>query len=48
MKVLSVRIENFRWFKDEPIEFNDYNCLVGPNGSGKLTVVNALNVQSEK
>ena len=44
MRVASVRIENFRSFKDETIPLNDYACLVGPNGSGKSTVLTALNV----
>ncbi len=46
MKLESVRIENFRAFKDETIQFNNYNynCFVGPNGAGKSTVINALNV----
>lgn len=44
MKIESVRIENFRAFKDETIAFNDYSCFVGPNGSGKSTVLAALNV----
>jgi len=44
MKLESVRIQNFRTFKDEKIFFDDYSCFVGPNGSGKSTVMNALNV----
>ncbi|OFZ55016.1 MAG: hypothetical protein A2328_03175 [Bdellovibrionales bacterium RIFOXYB2_FULL_36_6] len=44
MKIESVRIENFRCFKDETIIFNDYTCLIGTNGSGKSTVLNALNI----
>jgi len=44
MKIESVRIQNFRTFKDETIFFDDYCCFVGPNGSGKSTVMNALNV----
>lgn len=44
MKIESVRIENFRTFKDETIIFDDYSCFVGPNGAGKSTVLNALNV----
>jgi len=44
MKLESVRIQNFRAFKDETIEFDNYNCFVGPNGAGKSTVINALNV----
>jgi predicted ATP-dependent endonuclease of OLD family len=44
MKIESVRIENFRSFKDETIKFDDYTCFVGANGSGKSTVLNALNI----
>lgn len=44
MKIESIRIENFRCFKDETITFDDYTCFVGANGSGKSTVINALNV----
>lgn len=44
MKIESIRIENFRSFKDETICFDDYTCLVGANGSGKSTVLNALNL----
>lgn len=44
MKIESVRIENFRSFKDQTVFFDDYTCLVGANGSGKSTVLCALNV----
>lgn len=44
MKIESVLIENFRSFKNETIFFDDYTCLVGPNGGGKSTVLYALNV----
>lgn len=44
MKIECVRIENFRSFKDEIIYFDDYTCFVGANGSGKSTVLNALNI----
>ncbi len=44
MKIESVRIENFRSFKDETINLDDYNCFVGANGAGKSTVLYALNV----
>ncbi|BFM15618.1 ATP-dependent endonuclease [Maricurvus nonylphenolicus] len=44
MKLESIRIQNFRTFKDETIYFDEYNCFVGPNGAGKSTVMNALNV----
>ena len=42
--ISSVRIENFRSFKDETLPLNNYACLVGPNGAGKSTVLTALNV----
>ncbi|MDA3790547.1 MAG: AAA family ATPase [Desulfobacula sp.] len=44
MKIESLRIENFRSFKDETIRFDNYTCFIGANGSGKSTVLNALNV----
>ena len=44
MRIESVRIENFRSFKDATVPFNRYACLVGPNGAGKSTVLTALNV----
>ncbi|MES2917994.1 MAG: AAA family ATPase [Pseudomonadota bacterium] len=44
MKIESVRIENFRGFKDETVELDDYSCFVGPNGAGKSTILAALNV----
>jgi len=44
MKIESVKIENFRCFKNETINFNDYTCFVGQNGAGKSTVLYALNL----
>ncbi len=44
MRIKTVRIQNFRSFEDETIEFSDYTCLVGANGSGKSNVLHALNV----
>ncbi len=44
MKIESVRIENFRGYKDETIRLGDYSCFVGPNGAGKSTILTALNV----
>jgi len=44
MRIVSLRIKNFRGFGDETIPLNDYTCLVGPNGAGKSTVLTALNV----
>lgn len=39
-----MRIENFRSFKDQTIDLDDYTCLVGPNGAGKSAILTALNV----
>jgi hypothetical protein len=36
MRIASVRIEKFRSFADATIPFNDYACLLGPNGSGSV------------
>lgn len=44
MKIESLRIENFRAFKDETIDFDDYTSFVGPNGVGKSTVFHAINL----
>lgn len=44
MEIESVRIVNFRSYKDETINFDNYTCFVGANGAGKSTVFNALNV----
>lgn len=44
MKITSLRLENFRAFEDQTITFNDYTCLVGPNGGGKSTILTALNI----
>ena len=44
MKIESVRIENFRSFKDETVTFDNYSCFVGANGSGKSTILYALNL----
>jgi len=44
MKIQSIRIENFRSFKDQTVSLDAYTCLVGPNGAGKSTVLAALNI----
>jgi putative ATP-dependent endonuclease of OLD family len=44
MRIHSIRIQNFRAFKDVIIPVNNYACFVGPNGAGKSTVLCALNV----
>ncbi len=44
MKLKSIHIENFRSIKNETIELDDYTCMVGANGTGKSTVLQALNI----
>jgi len=43
MKIKKIIIENFRAFRHEEIEFNDFNCIIGKNDSGKSTILAALN-----
>ena len=42
MKIQSVRIKNFRLLKDVFITFDSVTTLIGPNGTGKSTVLRAL------
>jgi putative ATP-dependent endonuclease of the OLD family len=44
MKLAKIRIKNFRSIEDQTINLDDYTCLVGSNGTGKSTVLQALNV----
>jgi putative ATP-dependent endonuclease of OLD family len=44
MKIETIRIQNFRGFRDETIPLDDYTAFVGANGAGKSTVLAALNV----
>lgn len=44
MRITSVRMQNFRSFKDCTVSLDAYTSLVGPNGAGKSTVLAALNV----
>lgn len=44
MKLESLKIQNLRAIYDETICFDDYTCFVGTNGSGKSTVLCALNI----
>lgn len=42
MRLLSIRIENYRCFDDVTIRFDDLTVLVGANGSGKSTALRAI------
>lgn len=44
MKITRLVIENFRSYKKESISFENFNCFIGANSSGKSTVLNALNL----
>ncbi len=44
MRLAKLRIRNFRCFKEEEVALDAYSCLVGANGSGKSTILMALNV----
>ncbi len=44
MRIVKVRIENYRAFEDETVTLSDLTCLVGMNGAGKSTFLNALNL----
>ena len=44
MRLVDLRIQNFRSFSDETVHLDGYACFVGPNGAGKSTVLRALNV----
>ncbi len=44
MRLESLRIENFRSFRDATVNFHNYTCLVGQNGAGKSAILAALNV----
>ncbi len=42
MKILRLSIEGFRGIQKGQIDFDDHTILIGPNGCGKSTVINAL------
>ena len=45
MKLVSIKIRNFRIYKDETtISLGDLNCVIGKNDIGKSTILEALNI----
>ncbi|ARU40011.1 hypothetical protein CCB80_02210 [Armatimonadetes bacterium Uphvl-Ar1] len=44
LKLKEIEIRNFRSIKNERILIDDYTAIVGSNGSGKSTILSALNV----
>jgi predicted ATP-dependent endonuclease of OLD family len=46
MKIESIKIKNFRCFEDLELHFNQCHALIGVNGSGKTSVLEAINFAS--
>lgn len=45
MRIDSIEIKNFKLFADETFQFNsDFNLIIGVNGSGKTSLLNAVAV----
>lgn len=42
MKIISVRIKNFKAFKEEHFEFKNKNLIVAKNGAGKTSIIDAI------
>lgn len=42
MKIKKIVISNFRAFKHAEIDFDDFNCIIGKNDTGKSTILTAL------
>jgi len=42
MKLISITLERFRQFQHTTVHFGDFNVIVGPNNSGKTTVLHAI------
>jgi len=43
----SLKFKNFKLFKDYSVSLKDFNILVGPNNSGKSTILGAFRILSE-
>ena len=43
----SVRFRNFKAFREYSLALGRYNILVGPNNSGKSTIIGAFRILSE-
>jgi len=44
LRIKKLGLENFRGYPKAEFEFGDFNCLIGPNGIGKTTVLEAVNI----
>ncbi len=45
--IKSVRVVNFKSLADVTLSLGHFNCLVGMNGAGKSTVLQALDFLSQ-
>ena len=48
MKLLSVKLHNFRGILDQEVQFQTYSLLVGPNNAGKSTFIDGIRAFYEK
>lgn len=44
MKIKRLSLENFRGYRRASLEFGDFCCLIGPNGIGKTTILDAVSL----
>lgn len=47
LRIVSVRFSHYKAFKSYSIHLQEFNVLVGPNNSGKSTIVGAFRILSE-
>ena len=47
MKLSKLKASSYRSLRDESIEFKDLNLFIGPNASGKSTILDALHFLQE-
>jgi len=45
--ITSIRYKNYKTFRQYSVSINDFNILVGPNNSGKSTIIGALKILAE-
>jgi energy-coupling factor transporter ATP-binding protein EcfA2 len=45
--ITSIRYNNYKTFRQYSVSINDFNILVGPNNSGKSTVIGSLKILAE-
>lgn len=48
MKLLSIKLHNFRGIIEQEVQFHSYSLLVGPNNAGKSTFIDGIRAFYEK